>query len=247
MEKVLDMLLDERKREISIRGGSSNPSSGVCEPNRCWKTVSAWVQGHRHRLGEEGTIAHKNIDSRRVLGYGIDIEELNRVACLRSITPSICEVLVIDEIGKFSVESEAFVQAFGALEVDTDLAHPAQKSRHPLLQDIRRRDDGRILEVTGESVLLPYKIHKLMRPTEAHPPPSVPSWPSAGPWHAPTVLPWSASSMAPAWPMLGAGFGLQRGRLGREFPALELFSWRRGLLWTGWTLGNGFWRQMVLP
>ena len=70
--------------------------------------------------GEEGTIAHKNIDSRlRVLSYGIDIEELNRVAI-----PAIdyaqhhCEVLVIDEIGKFSVESEAFVQAVrSALEV----------------------------------------------------------------------------------------------------------------------------------
>ena len=40
--------------------------------------------------GEEGTIAHKNIDSRlRVLGYGIDIEELNRVALPRLITPNI--------------------------------------------------------------------------------------------------------------------------------------------------------------
>ena len=41
-----------------------------------------------------------------------------------------------------------------------------KKSRHPLLQDIRRRDDGRILEVTPVNrALLPYKIHKLMRET----------------------------------------------------------------------------------
>ena len=76
-------------------------------------------------------------------------------------------MLVIDEIGKFSVESEAFVQAVrSALEVDMPtLLTLHKKSRHPLLQDIRRRDDGRILEVTGESSALPYKIHKLMRET----------------------------------------------------------------------------------
>jgi nucleoside-triphosphatase len=41
-----------------------------------------------------------------------------------------------------------------------------KKSRHPLLQDIRRRDDARILEVTPVNrALLPYKIHKLIRET----------------------------------------------------------------------------------
>jgi nucleoside-triphosphatase len=38
-----------------------------------------------------------------------------------------------------------------------------KKSRNPLLQDIRRRDDIRILEVTPVNRnLLPYKIMKLM-------------------------------------------------------------------------------------
>ena len=153
MEKVLDMLIDERKREISMRGGSSEkPILGGM------RTEPLLEDGERMGYkvidlvsGEEGIIAHKNIDSRlRVLGYGIDIEELNRVAL-----PAIdhaqhnCEVLVIDEIGKFSVESEAFVQAVrSALEVDMPtLLTLHKKSRHPLLQDIRRRDDGRILEV----------------------------------------------------------------------------------------------------
>jgi len=172
MEKVLDMLLDERKREISMRGGSSEkPILGGL------RTEPLLENGERMGYkvidivsGEEGIIAHKSIDSRlRVLGYGIDVEELNRVAL-----PAIdyaqhhCEVLVIDEIGKFSVESEAFVQAVrSALEVDMPtLLTLHKKSRHPLLQDIRRRDDGRILEVTPVNrALLPYKIHKLMRET----------------------------------------------------------------------------------
>jgi nucleoside-triphosphatase len=166
------MLSDERTREITLRGGSTeNHILGGL------RTEPLLENGERMGYkvidlvsGEEGVIAHKSIDSRlRVLGYGLNIEELNRVAI-----PAIdyaqhnCEVLVIDEIGKFSVESEAFVNAVrSALEVDMPtLLTLHKKSRHPLLQDIRRRDDGRILEVTPVNrALLPYKIHKLMRET----------------------------------------------------------------------------------
>jgi nucleoside-triphosphatase len=100
------------------------------------------------------------------LGYGIDPTELDRVA-VPAILEALdeCEVLVIDEVGKFSVESEAFVAAVrAALEYDKPtLMTLHKKSRHPLLQDIRRRDDGRVLEVTPVNrALLPYKIHKLL-------------------------------------------------------------------------------------
>ena len=132
MEKVLDMLMDERKREISMRGGSTEDAiiGGV-------RTEPLLEDGERmgYKIidivtGEEGVIAHKNIDSRlRVLGYGIDTEELDRIAL-----PAIdhaqhhCEVLVIDEIGKFSVESEAFVQAVrSALEVDMPPCSPCTR------------------------------------------------------------------------------------------------------------------------
>ena len=94
------------------------------------------------------------------------ITELDRVA-VPAILEALdeCEVLVIDEVGKFSVESEAFVAAVrAALEYDKPtLMTLHKKSRHPLLQDIRRRDDGRVLEVTPVNrALLPYKIHKLL-------------------------------------------------------------------------------------
>ncbi len=172
MEKVLEMLTDERQRELTMRGmARDHPLLGGV------RTEPLLENGER--LGykvinivtdEEGVIAHKSIDSRlRVLGYGLNIEELERVA-IPAIQYAVdhCEVLVIDEIGKFSVESEAFVSAVrSALEVDMPtLLTLHKKSRHPLLQDIRRRDDGRILEVTPVNrALLPYKIHKLMRET----------------------------------------------------------------------------------
>ena len=171
MEKVLSMLVDERTREISLRGGQETIIVGGM------RTEPIVEGGERlgYKVidivtGAEAVMAHKSIDSRlRVLGYGIDIEALDTVAI-----PAIeyardeCEVIVIDEIGKFTVESEDFVNIVrSALQVDKPtLITLHKKSRHPLLQDIRRRDDGRILEVTPVNrALLPYKIHKLMRET----------------------------------------------------------------------------------
>ena len=83
MEKVLEMLVDERKREILMRGSLSDaPIIGGLQ------TVPI-LEGSE-RLGykvinietkEEAIMAHKSIDSRlRVLGYGIDIEALEQVA-----------------------------------------------------------------------------------------------------------------------------------------------------------------------
>ena len=171
MEKVLSMLVEERTKEIMLRGGQDIAIVGGM------RTEPIVENGERlgYKVidiisGAEAIMAHKSIDSRlRVLGYGIDIEALETVAI-----PAIeyarddCEVIVIDEIGKFTVESEHFVNVVrSALEVDKPtLLTLHKKSRHPLLQDIRRRYDGRILEVTPVNrALLPYKIHKLMRET----------------------------------------------------------------------------------
>lgn len=170
MEKIVGMLHSERKSEILQRGGDLN------EFNIVGGMRSEPLMENGERVGykcidisngEEGIIAHKDIDTRlRILGYGLNLEELERVA-----VPAIefaqeeCEIIVIDEIGKFAVESESFVNAVRqALEVDKPtLLALHKKSRHPLLQDIRRRDDARILEVTPVNrALLPYKIHKLM-------------------------------------------------------------------------------------
>ena len=116
------------------------------------------------QTGEIATIAHKDIDSRnRVLGLGINPQGLDDVA-VPAIQDAMdnYEVIVIDEIGKFSVE---IVKE--AIEVDKPtILTLHKKSRHPLLQDIRRRDDARVLEVTPVNrALLPYKIHKIVRET----------------------------------------------------------------------------------
>ncbi|HIM64669.1 MAG TPA: nucleotide kinase [Candidatus Poseidoniales archaeon] len=172
LDKVVSMIIDERKADPRAlrRGVPANIIGGM-------RTEAIIENGERVGYacvdilsGDRGVMAHREIDSRnRILGFGIDPSELDRVA-VTAIQNAIgnCEILVIDEVGKFSVESEGFVAAVReALEYDMPtLLTLHKKSRHPLLQDIRRRDDGRILEVTPVNrALLPYKILKLILET----------------------------------------------------------------------------------
>ncbi len=172
LDKVVSMIIDERKADPRARrrGVAANIIGGM-------RTEAIIENGERVGFacvdilsGDRGVMAHREIDSRnRILGFGIDPSELDKVA-VPAIQNAIgnCEILVIDEVGKFSVESEGFVAAVReALEYDMPtLLTLHKKSRHPLLQDIRRRDDGRILEVTPVNrALLPYKILKLILET----------------------------------------------------------------------------------
>ncbi len=170
LQKVVDMVTEGGGGTLRTRGPS--PPEHIVGVMRCEAVVE---DGERVGYacvniitGEKGVMAHRNIDSRnRVLGFGIDPTEIDRVG-VPAIMDSIgnCEILVIDEVGKFTVESEDFVNAVRvALEHDMPtLLTLHKKSRHPLLQDIRRRDDARILEVTPVNrSLLPYKIHKLIQ------------------------------------------------------------------------------------
>ena len=122
MEKVLSMLKEERERELSARNLSDTEIiGGICTEPILENGERLGYKVRNLVTGDEGEIAHKSIDSRlRVLGYGLNTAELERVA-IPAIQHAIdnCEVIVIDEIGKFAVESEAFVNAVrNALEVD---------------------------------------------------------------------------------------------------------------------------------
>jgi len=112
--------------------------------------------------------AHENIESLvHVEEYGVDMRALDAVG-VKAIKNAIkdADVIIIDEVGKMEVESQGFVDAVNeAMDCDKPLIMTLhKKSRNPLLQDIRRRDDLRILEVTPVNRnLLPYKILNLMR------------------------------------------------------------------------------------
>jgi nucleoside-triphosphatase len=116
---------------------------------------------------EHEVLAHESLKSRIRSGrYGVNLAALEGLGT-RSLAEAReqADVIVIDEVGKVEVESEAFTQGV----VDTLDANKSivmtlhKKSRNPLLQDIRRRDELRLLEVTPVNKnLLAFKIVRLL-------------------------------------------------------------------------------------
>ncbi|MCQ2084609.1 MAG: NTPase [archaeon] len=119
------------------------------------------------QTGKEVVFATPDFESKIKDGnLGVDLAAFESVAieAIRTACET-CDIIVIDEVGKAEVESEAFVNVVKeALDFDKPMIITLhKKSRNPLLQDIRRRDDVRILEATPTNRnLLPIKIHSLM-------------------------------------------------------------------------------------
>lgn len=155
--KVIEMLEDDGKK---VGGMITEPI--MRRGRREGFYVMDWASKDRK------VFASKDIQSKTMVGrYGVDVSALDEVGvkALQHATAN-CDVIVIDEVGKMEVESEGFVTAVKeALDADKPLLLTLhKKSRNPLLQDIRRRDDVRILEVTQVNRnLLPYKIVKLLK------------------------------------------------------------------------------------
>ncbi|RLF29791.1 MAG: nucleotide kinase [Thermoplasmata archaeon] len=131
------------------------------------KRVGFYVEDWQTK--ERDVFAHIDMDSKdRVGKYGVNIDALERIgvpAIERAINDSSINIIVIDEIGKMEMLSDRFCEiVVEALDSDKPIMVTLhKKSRTPLLQDVRRRDDIRILEVTPVNRnLLPYKIEKIM-------------------------------------------------------------------------------------
>ncbi|MEF8879649.1 MAG: NTPase [Candidatus Thermoplasmatota archaeon] len=126
-------------------------------------TVKNW------KTGDKKVFAHKDFDYKDKVGdYGVDVKALNEIgvpAIDKAIKNDDVDIIIIDEIGKMEMLSDEFCEkVIEALDSDKPIIVTLhKKSRTPLLQDVRRRDDMRILEVTPVNRnLLPYKIEKIM-------------------------------------------------------------------------------------
>jgi len=131
------------------------------------KRVGFYVTDWQTR--EREVFAHIDFELKDKIGkYGVDINALEVIgvpAVEKAITDEEVNIIVIDEIGKMEMLSEKFCEmVIEALDSDKPIMVTLhKKSRTPLLQDVRRRDDIRILEVTPVNRnLLPYKIEKIM-------------------------------------------------------------------------------------
>ena len=98
---------------------------------------------------------------------GIRLDTGNRIAAgsvLRAIEEN--DLILIDEVGKLVSESKEFAEALDdALECGKPMLITMHKrSRNPLLQSIRKRDDLRTLEVTRiNASLLPSKAMHILK------------------------------------------------------------------------------------
>ncbi|MCI4321394.1 MAG: NTPase [Thermoplasmata archaeon] len=116
---------------------------------------------------EHEVFAHEGLKSRVRSGrYGVNLAALDGLGT-RSLAEAreSADVIVIDEVGKMEVESEVFTAAVvETLDASKSIVMTLhKKSRNPLLQDIRRRDELRLLEVTPVNKnLLAFKIVRLL-------------------------------------------------------------------------------------
>lgn len=157
LRRIIELLEDE---EMVIGGMITDPI--IEKGERKGFKVMDWI------TKKEKVLAHINITSKVMIGkYGIDMGALEDIG-VPAIETAIekADLIIIDEVGKMEVESEKFIDSVKkALDADKPLILTLhRRSRNPLLQDIRRRDDVRILEVTPVNRnLLPHKILKLLR------------------------------------------------------------------------------------
>jgi nucleoside-triphosphatase len=116
---------------------------------------------------EKAVFAHEGLKSRLRSGrFGVNLAALEDLGT-RALSDAreSADVIVIDEVGKMEVESEQFTKAVvETLDANKSIVMTLhKKSRNPLLQDIRRRDELRLLEVTPVNKnLLAVKIVRLL-------------------------------------------------------------------------------------
>jgi nucleoside-triphosphatase len=103
--------------------------------------------------GERATLAHVKYQRRgqpRVGRYGVDVTAVDRVGVMaleRTVTQG--HVIIIDEIGKMELFSEAFRDAvLGAMNSQSPVVATVMAGRHPWVDTLKARPSVTLWEVT---------------------------------------------------------------------------------------------------
>jgi len=119
------------------------------------------------RTGERATFAHVSFgETHKNINFGLDLEALENVgaASIKKASED-CDIVIVDEVGPIQMESVEFNKTIlETIKMNVDIILTIhKKSRHTVVQDIRRRDDMRILDVTPVNrLVLPYKIQQIL-------------------------------------------------------------------------------------
>ena len=103
--------------------------------------------------GKTGLLAHQDIKGKpRVGKYGVDIEQIDKLA-VPSIRPLLPEtIVVIDEIGKMECFSPLFCETLvEVLSSNSPVLASIALHGPPLLQEIKARNDVLLIEVTEKN------------------------------------------------------------------------------------------------
>jgi nucleoside-triphosphatase len=100
--------------------------------------------------GERATLAHVDFPGPpRVSKYGVDLAAFERVAlpALEKVQPG--DIVVIDELGKMELASEAFCRTVRDLfERPATIVATVQLARHPFADALKQRPDVETIGVT---------------------------------------------------------------------------------------------------
>jgi nucleoside-triphosphatase len=103
--------------------------------------------------GRRETLAHVDLSGPpRVGKYGVDLQAFERVALPALRNPPKRSVVVMDELGKMELASEAFRNAAsGLFESGSDIVATVHVFRHPFTDALKRRPDVERIRLTHAS------------------------------------------------------------------------------------------------
>lgn len=103
--------------------------------------------------GERAVLAHVDLPGPpRVGRYGVDLPAFERLALPALESPLAASVVLIDELGKMELASEAFRAGVGRLlEESAPLVATVHVARHPFTDALKRRRDIELVEVTARN------------------------------------------------------------------------------------------------
>jgi nucleoside-triphosphatase len=103
--------------------------------------------------GERATLAHVDFPGPpRVSKYGVDLEAFERLALPALAGARAGDVVLVDELGKMELASEAFCSAVTELfEGPATIIATVQIARHPFTDALKTRSDVETIRVTTEN------------------------------------------------------------------------------------------------